>query len=96
MKNCVVGRLNASAIKNFLNTNGELFDGLKGTRALYQRYSDNREILVFEVEDGKNNNKCFIFEYDHGNLRSMCTQYGAMEVYLPLVCTTEAMEYIVW
>lgn len=96
MKNNVVCRLNASAIKNFLNNYGEILHDIKGTRALYQRYPDCRELFVFEVEDGKRNDKCFIFEYDSGKIRTMCTQYGAMDVYLALTCTTEAMEYVVW
>lgn len=89
-------RNSKSAIMNFLNNHGDILYNLSGTRALYQRYVDCREIFIFEIEDGKNNDKCFIFEYDHGNLRTICTQYGAMETYMQMMCATEAMEYIVW
>lgn len=96
MKEIMCNRCNASVIKNFLNNHGEILRGVKGTRALYQRYPYGREIFVFEVEDGNKNDKCFIFEYDHGNLRTICTQHGAMETYMQLVCATEATEYVVW
>lgn len=89
-------KYNLSAIKDFLNNHGEILFNLTGTRALYQKYPNRREIFIFEVEDGKNNDKCFIFEYDHGNLRTICTQHGAMETYMKLMCATEATEYVVW
>ena len=85
--------MNNIAVKKFVDTHYDFFDGDLLTRGLYIRF-DTSELFVIERKAWKDKRDTFVFEFNCGCFVSCRTEINTMEKYILEIHKSDYAEYI--